>query len=109
VDLQPGLERLQDGGSPVVRQPAARGRDADQERVGRLREGQGFGQRPDHGNVVAGEPLADITARNGRVENRDRPIGCVADHAHRRLGVVRAELALGQDHQPSRRVHGREV
>jgi hypothetical protein len=111
VDLEARIDRLEDLGSPIVRQPAAGGRDADQEGVGRFWHGQGLAQGRDRRDVMTGQPLADIAAGDRGVEDRHGAISCVADHAHRRLGMVRTELALSQDHEASAPgfAHGRAV
>jgi hypothetical protein len=111
VHIQAGVDGLEDLRPPVVRQPAARRRDADQEGVGRFRHGQRLAQRGDRRDVMSGQPLAHVPAGDGRVENRHGAIRRVADHAHRRLGVVRTELALRQDHEASAAgfAHGRAV
>ena len=43
------------------------------------------------------EPLADVAAGLGGVDDRDDLVGPEADHAHGGLAVVEAEVALGED------------
>ena len=57
-----------------------------------------------HGrDVVARDPLVHVPPRDRRVEDRHDLVAAVADDAPRGLGVVWAELALGQDHEPAPR------
>ena len=103
VDVEAGGDRLEDRRAPRGRQLAAGRGDADQQAV-----------RPDravraprrgcatNGMSNAGQELPQVAAGHGRVEDGDDVVAAVADDAHRGLGVVDAELALGQDDQSAR-------
>ena len=88
--------------APLVGQPAARRRDADQQRVGPRDEAQRLVQRRDDRDVEAArvaEPLADVAAGLRGVDHRHDLVLAEADDAHGGLAVVVAEVALGEDHE----------
>ena len=93
-------------------QPAAGRRDPDEERVRaraaghleRLLEAwRRSGCRP------PGIHSATFASGDRRVEDGDDLVAAVADHAPGGLGVVRPELALGEDDEPARRRAGASV
>ena len=100
VDVEPGLDRREDDRAPRAGQLAAGRGDADEQPVGADR------LRPAPRRA---SPRTGCRARAGtrdrfrpamrRVEDGHDVVAAVADDAHRGLGVVDAELALGQDDQ----------
>ena len=83
------------------RQPTARRRDPDQQRVGRVRRREHLVQARDDRDVEARDVGIDALARPGRIDDRHDLVASVADDAIGRLGAVRSELALGQDDEAS--------
>ena len=101
-DVQAGPDRGQDHRPPLVGQLAAGRGDADQQRIGPGQEPEGGIERVHDGDVVPArvpQPLADVAAGLGGIDDGDDPVRAEADDAHRGLAVVEAEVPLGEDHE----------
>ena len=96
-DVEAGRDRVEDDRSPRLREPAARRRDPDQQRVRRRLDGQRVGERRDDRDVVARQVRVDVLAGPRRIDDRGDVVTPVADDAVGRLRVVGSELALGED------------
>ena len=97
-DVAAGVERLAQPGAPLLRQPPAHRRDADQDGVGL--EGEALAHRRHHRDGAAEAQhvlrrLAGLLA----VEHGDGPVGQVADDGVGGLRGQRAEVAVGQDQE----------
>ena len=103
VDVEAGLDRLEDRRPPRGRQLAAGRRDADEQRVrARLGRASASASDRDDRDVVVRQDRRDVAAGLGRVDDRDDVVGSVADHADGGLAVVEAEVALGEDDEAAR-------
>jgi hypothetical protein len=111
MDVEACLDGGQDRGPPGRRKLAPGGRDADQQRCRAPRERQRLVERRDDRDVVTGQPLPDVAAGDRGVQHGDDVVRPVADHPNGGLGVMDAELALGEDDEPAgrRRVHRSRV
>src|SRR5204863_1779721 len=81
-------------------------RDPDQEGVRPRIASERLVERRDDRDVPPWQDRRDVATGLGRVDHRPDVVRPVADHADRRLAVVEAEVALGEDHEAALRGRG---